>query len=86
MEMHMGGMVHGIMTLTVTASIFGAIITALMGIEFTQNHQRLPMSVPLLPSLEFNLTRNHNHFSPHRRLLASMAKSPFEPGRQLGMM
>ena len=82
----MAGMVRGLMPLTVTRSISGApvwvhTIPVSMRIKFTPDHRRSPMSGPLVPSWEFKLTRNPNPFSLRRRLMASMAKSPFEPGR-----
>jgi hypothetical protein len=53
----MVGMAQGIMPLTVTISISGTMRT-------TQDHRRLPMSHPLLPSLESRL-RNPNPISPN---------------------
>ena len=67
----MAGMAQSIMALTVTISISGAPVGGhtipTMCIEFTEDHRRLPMSHPLLPSLEF-LTRNPNPISPSPQL------------------
>ena len=79
--MPMGGMAHGIVTLNVTTGIFGTIITVPTRSEFTGDRHRLPMSPPLLPLWDVNLTSNPKPFMPRRRFPASMAKLPFEPGR-----
>jgi hypothetical protein len=81
------GRARGLIRMPITGSNSGApawvrTIPVPMPIKFIQDHRRLPMSGPLLPSLEFSLIRNPNPVFPSRRLPASMAKSPFEPGRQ----
>lgn len=53
MGMLTAGMAQGIMTLTAIMSIAGAPVgghtITTMGIEFTKDHRRLLMSLPLLP-------------------------------------
>ncbi len=67
----MAGMAQGIMTLTATigiprASVEGHSIPTMWS-EFMEDHHRLPMSRPLLPSWEF-LMRNPNPISPSPHL------------------
>ena len=66
----MAGMDQGVMALAATISISEAPVKGhaipIMRIEVTQDHRRLPMPYPLLPSLEF-LTRNLNPISPSLR-------------------
>jgi hypothetical protein len=70
MGMPMAGMAQGIMTVTATIGIPGASVGGhsipTMWIEFMEDHRGLPMSRPLLLSLEF-LMRNPNLIfpSPH---------------------
>jgi hypothetical protein len=69
MGMPMAGMAQDLMALTVTTSISGAPVgdntIPTMQAEFMEDHRRLPMPYPLLPSLEF-LMRNPNPIpSPH---------------------
>jgi hypothetical protein len=63
----MAGMARGLMALTAIIGISGASVE---GQDFTQDHRRLPMSPPLLLSLEF-LTCNPNPFSPSPHLQVS---------------
>ncbi len=60
----MAGMAQDIMALTVTMIISGAPVGGhTIPTMFTEDHRRLPMLRPLLPSLEFR-TRKPNPISP----------------------
>ena len=67
MGVPIAAMAQGLMGLTVTTGISGTPIGGhtipIMYIEFMEDHRRLPMSHPWLPSLEF-LMRNRNPLSP----------------------
>jgi hypothetical protein len=64
----MAGMAQGPVALTVTIRISGAPVGGhtipTMRVEVMEDHRRLPMSYPLLPSWEF-LTLNPNIPSPY---------------------
>ena len=69
----MDGMALGIMV--IISGTPGRVHTVPVTMCTTQDHRRLSMSNPLLPSLEFSLARNPNPFTPSPHLQAYPANS-----------